>query len=87
MSLSYTSPMAVIGIVLAAGQGSRFAAAKPGAPFKLLTLIVKIARAFHASSAAQAHSRTHEPASTRFSEFGPNRNFAAKEFGEAFTCR
>ena len=31
--------MAVIGIVLAAGQGSRFAAAKPGAPFKLLTLI------------------------------------------------
>lgn len=31
--------MAVIGIVLAAGQGSRFAAAEPGGLFKLLTLI------------------------------------------------
>jgi molybdenum cofactor cytidylyltransferase len=31
--------MAVIGIVLAAGRGSRFAAAHPDAPFKLLTVI------------------------------------------------
>jgi molybdenum cofactor cytidylyltransferase len=31
--------MPVVGVVLAAGLGSRFAAAQPGAPFKLLTLI------------------------------------------------
>jgi len=31
--------MAVIGVVLAAGKGSRFAASAPGAPLKLLTLI------------------------------------------------
>jgi molybdenum cofactor cytidylyltransferase len=31
--------MSVIGIVLAAGQGSRFAASEPAAPFKLLTTI------------------------------------------------
>ena len=31
--------MAVVGVVLAAGQGRRFAAAAPGAPLKLLTVI------------------------------------------------
>jgi molybdenum cofactor cytidylyltransferase len=38
-AIAYTPPMAVIGVVLAAGRGRRFAAAAPGAPHKLLTLI------------------------------------------------